>query len=58
VKALTADNGGRSDIELDPLWNGEQSRTPAPFVKEEIGFYQCDYLGTPQELTDHEGRIA
>jgi len=58
VKALMADNGGRYDIELDPLWNGEQSRAPAPFAKEEIGFYQCDHLGTPQELTDHEGRVA
>ncbi len=58
VKALIADNGGRYDIEQDPLWNGEQSRTPAPFGKEEIAFYQCDHLGTPQELTDHEGRVA
>lgn len=58
VKALMADNGGRYDIEQDPLWNGEQSQTPAPFVKEEIAFYQCDHLGTPQELTDHEGRVA
>ncbi|WP_422085991.1 RHS repeat domain-containing protein [Variovorax sp.] len=58
VKALMAGNGGRYDIERDPLWNGEQSRTPAPFGKEEIAFYQCDHLGTPQELTDHEGRVA
>ena len=58
VKALMADNDGRYDIELDSLWNGEQSRTPAPFGKEEIAFYQCDHLGTPQELTDHEGRVA
>jgi YD repeat-containing protein len=58
VKALIAANGGSYDIEQDPLWNGEQSRTPAPFRKEEIAFYQCDHLGTPQELTDHEGRIA
>lgn len=58
VKALMADNGGRYDIDLDPLWNGEQSRMPAPFAREEIGFYQCDHLGTPQELTDHEGRVA
>jgi len=58
VKALIADNGGRYDIEQDPLWNGEQSRPPAPFGKEEIAFYQCDHLGTPQELTDYEGRVA
>ncbi|WPH23685.1 RHS repeat-associated core domain-containing protein (plasmid) [Variovorax paradoxus] len=58
VKALIAANGGRYDIEQDPLWNGEQLKTPQAFAKEEIAFYQCDHLGTPQELTDHEGRIA
>jgi RHS repeat-associated protein len=58
VKALIAANGGRYDIEQDPLWNGQQFKTPQAFVREEIAFYQCDHLGTPQELTDHEGRIA
>ena len=58
VKALIAANGGRYDIEQDPLWNGQQFKTPTAFAKEEIAFYQCDHLGTPQELTDHEGRIA
>ena len=58
VKALIAANGGRYDIEQDPLWNGEQLKTPQAFAREEIAFYQCDHLGTPQELTDHEGRIA
>ncbi|AGU52771.1 RHS family protein [Variovorax paradoxus B4] len=58
VKALIAANGGRYDIEQDPLWNGQQLRTPQAFAREEIAFYQCDHLGTPQELTDHEGRIA
>ncbi|HWT21170.1 MAG TPA: RHS repeat-associated core domain-containing protein [Variovorax sp.] len=58
VKALIAANGGRYDIEQDPLWNGQQLQTPEAFAKEEIAFYQCDHLGTPQELTDHEGRIA
>ena len=58
VKALIAANGGRYDIEQDPLWNGQQLKTPQAFAREEIAFYQCDHLGTPQELTDHEGRIA
>jgi RHS repeat-associated protein len=57
VKALIAANG-RYDIEQDPLWNGQQLNMPQAFAKEEIAFYQCDHLGTPQELTDHEGRIA
>jgi len=28
------------------------------FDRKEMAFYQCDHLGTPQELTDHEGSIA
>jgi RHS repeat-associated protein len=58
VKALMAGNGGRYDIERDPLWNEAQQATPAAFEQREMAFYQCDHLGTPQELTDHEGRIA
>nr|WP_262373772.1 RHS domain-containing protein [Pseudomonas lundensis] len=23
-----------------------------------MAWYQCDHLGTPQELTDHTGQIA
>jgi RHS repeat-associated protein len=58
VKALMAGNDGKYDIALDPLWNGEYEREAEPFGKEEIAFYQCDHLGTPQELTDHEGKVA
>ncbi|MEJ8855569.1 RHS repeat-associated core domain-containing protein, partial [Variovorax robiniae] len=58
VKALMRANGGRYDIEQDPLWNGQQEPNTEAFAKEEIAFYQCDHLGTPQELTDHEGNIA
>ncbi|AVR97288.1 RHS repeat-associated core domain-containing protein [Pseudoduganella armeniaca] len=58
VKALMAANFGRYDIALDPLWNDEYEREAEPFVKDEIAFYQCDHLGTPQELTDHEGKVA
>ena len=59
VKALMAANEGKYDIRLDPLWNGEldQEETRA-FEMQEIAFYQCDHLGTPQELTDAEGRLA
>ena len=65
--ALTASVGakdlmdakGRYDISRDPLWNGEAERPTGPgFTKEEIAFYQIDHLGTPQELTDHEGNVA
>ena len=58
VKALMASNGGKYDIALDPLWNGEYEQEAEPFGKKEIAFYQCDHLGTPQELTDCEGKVA
>ncbi|MFV0673712.1 RHS repeat domain-containing protein [Variovorax sp. tm] len=58
AKALMEANGGVYDIEQDPLWNGEQRQVPRPFDRREMAFYQCDHLGTPQELTDHEGSVA
>lgn len=58
VKALMAGNHGKYDIALDPLWNGECEQEADPFGKDEIAFYQCDHLGTPLELTDHEGNVA
>ena len=58
AKALMACNDGEYDIRLDPLWNREYDQEAEPFSKEEIAFYQCDHLGTPQELTDHEGKVA
>lgn len=58
VKALMACNDGKYDIALDPMWNGECEQEAEPFGKEEIAFYQCDHLGTPQEVTDCEGKVA
>ncbi len=58
IAALRASNFGEYDIALDPLWNGDLDAEAVPFRKEEIAFYQCDHLGTPQEMTDHEGRVA
>jgi RHS repeat-associated protein len=58
AKALMEANGGVYDIEQDPLWNGEQRNVPRAFDREEMAFYQCAHLGTPQELTDHEGSVA
>jgi RHS repeat-associated protein len=58
VKALMNANGDVYDIEQDPIWNGDQTPSPVAFAQQEIAYYQCDHLGTPQELTDHEGRIA
>ena len=58
VKALVVGNGGKYDIALDPLWNGEFEQEAEPFGKDEIAFYQCDHLGTPQELTDCDGQVA
>jgi RHS repeat-associated protein len=58
VQAVKAANFGAYDHARDPLWNGEFDPKPRAFAKEEIAFYQCDHLGTPQELTDHEGKVA
>ena len=59
VQALRQANCGIYDARLDPLWNGElDDRESQPFRKEQIAYYQCDHLGTPQELTDHEGHVA
>jgi len=53
--AMVAEEGDY-DVARDPLWTSEP--VALPFAKEEICYYQCDHLGTPQELTDDEGRIA
>ncbi len=57
VKALVAANGGEYDALKDPLWS-EPLPDAAPFEAWELAYYQCDHLGTPQELTDHEGKVA
>jgi RHS repeat-associated protein len=57
VKALMAANEGKYDIRQDPLWSNEYEE-PEPFQPREVVFYQCDHLGTPQEMTDHAGTVA
>ncbi|UGS89374.1 RHS domain-containing protein (plasmid) [Ralstonia wenshanensis] len=42
------------DIDEDPLWQYEIQ--PTPF--DSLAWYQCDHLGTPQELTDQTGEVA
>ena len=42
------------DIDEDPLWTYEIKANPI----EVLAWYQCDHLGTPQELTDHNGQMA
>ena len=44
------------DIDQDPVWQYQPERAVKPF--DAIAFYQCDHLGTPQELTDMNGEIA
>lgn len=41
-------------LEDDPLW----TRQPAASVFDAVLWYQCDHLGTPQELTDAAGNLA
>ncbi|MGO4417084.1 RHS repeat-associated core domain-containing protein, partial [Cupriavidus sp. KB_39] len=48
------DYAGDYDIDEDPLWT--EDIAPQPF--DAIAWYQCDHLGTPQELTDEAGEIA
>ncbi|KMN16008.1 hypothetical protein TU87_22755 [Pseudomonas weihenstephanensis] len=42
------------DIDQDPLW----THTPQALPIDVLAWYQCDHLGTPQELTDPNGQIA
>ncbi|NNA18990.1 RHS repeat protein, partial [Pseudomonas lundensis] len=45
---------GAYDIDQDPLW----THTPQALSIDVLAWYQCDHLGTPQELTDPTGQIA
>ncbi|WP_286184566.1 RHS repeat-associated core domain-containing protein [Pantoea sp. Cy-639] len=42
------------DFDQDPLWHTEVKAQPF----DAILWYQCDHLGTPRELTDHNGEVA
>ena len=42
------------DIDQDPLW----THTPQALPIDVLAWYQCDHLGTPQELTDPNGQLA
>ncbi|WP_426203948.1 RHS repeat-associated core domain-containing protein [Pseudomonas sp. TWP3-1] len=41
-------------LDDDPLW----SHSPVPSPIDMLTWYQCDHLGTPQELTDQKGEVA
>lgn len=41
------------NIDQDPVWNSEA--TPKPF--ENLGWYQCNHLGTPTEISDSSSEI-
>ena len=45
---------GAYDIDQDPLW----THTPQALPIDVLAWYQCDHLGTPQELTDPNGQIV
>jgi RHS repeat-associated protein len=45
---------GRYNIKEDPLWNYK----PVALPIDVLAWYQCDHLGTPQELTDQHGNNA
>ncbi len=41
-------------VDEDPLWNHSPVSPPIDVLT----WYQCDHLGTPQELTDQNGEVA
>ena len=41
-------------VHRDPLW--KTTKQSKGF--DEVCFYHCDHLGTPQELSDHTGQIV
>ena len=45
---------GAYDIDQDPLW----THTPQALPIDVLAWYQCDHLGTPQELTDPNSQLA
>ncbi|MDN7875177.1 RHS repeat-associated core domain-containing protein [Burkholderia aenigmatica] len=47
-------HGGYYRRDKDPLWSPPP---PAPSI-DSLAWYQCDHLGTPQELTDEHSEIA
>lgn len=49
-----SDYGEDYSLEDDPQWR----RQPAPSAFDAVLWYQCDHLGTPQELTDAAGNLA
>jgi RHS repeat-associated protein len=57
IKELIAHNAGQYDIALDPLWADEPPE-PEAFQPEQIHYHHCDHLGTPQEMSDHQGHMA
>ncbi|MEZ1322464.1 RHS repeat-associated core domain-containing protein, partial [Pseudomonas fluorescens] len=48
------DYSGEYSLDDDPVWN--HKATALPF--DALAWYQCDHLGTPQELTDSQGNMA
>ncbi len=42
------------NIHRDPLWKTEKQGKEF----DDVWFYHCDHLGTPQEMTDHTGAIV
>ncbi|TDR27756.1 RHS repeat-associated core domain-containing protein [Hydromonas duriensis] len=44
------------DIDRDPVWHYKAEQFVRAF--DSVLYYQCDHLGTPQELTDEQGEVA
>ncbi|MFJ2685220.1 RHS repeat-associated core domain-containing protein [Pseudomonas sp. NPDC087342] len=48
------DYSGEYSFDDDPLWK----HAPKALPFDALAWYQCDHLGTPQELTDSQGNMA
>ena len=54
LKHRSVEYAGAYDIDKDPLWTS----MPTPDPVDMLAWYQCDHLGTSQELTDEQGDIV
>ncbi|SMC29053.1 RHS repeat-associated core domain-containing protein [Andreprevotia lacus DSM 23236] len=66
VPLLQATTAGTIRLPRTPVWEGDYDREQDPLWQappeakafEQLHYYHCDHLGTPQELSDAQGNLA
>ncbi|SMC29648.1 RHS repeat-associated core domain-containing protein, partial [Andreprevotia lacus DSM 23236] len=66
VPLLQATTSGTIRLPRTPVWEGDYDRDQDPLWQdppeakafEQLHYYHCDHLGTPQELSDQHGNLA